>query len=352
MLFETLWCTEGQLSSGVETETVLNASAERASTENWQRLAELPGCTECHARIEHAIQFAQGIPYWVVATHYVARRTPEATERLFGRDIEDPRGRGSRSPAGLLRLALEQPEFPSCMSKRFRRHVFGTDSSGQTHLDQRLQAIVRRQGSIRELMIATLEAYAAGHGTVRPQEIRTPTGAEPAADRTSFALIETECANCHARDGSSVAQLIELGPEGCTAQNDDCSLAAASVLSSVIHDRMPPNRNLRHSEKAQILDSLASRAWPDRNQQESALRYLRLRAASNHVHRTDAIINRMAAGGGDDVALPPHPALLLDDRFSVTLGAVLGLSAVQVCRDANDQQACLEQAITPDVIGQ
>ena len=349
LLFETLWCTEGLLSSGVETETVLNASAQRATSRGWESLAALPGCTECHARIEHAVQFAQGIPYWVASTHYVARRTPEAREQLYGRNIDDLRGEGLRTPRGLIDLTLAQPEFPACMAKRFRHHVFGSNSPENSRLDATLQQIVRGEGSFRDLMAATLDQYARSRRRPHPT---TPPLVLAENGQSPFAILRSECGPCHVQDESPVAELLELGATGCDERSEECATPAAAVLSSVLHGRMPPGREMDRAGKRLLLEGLAPRAWPDVAHRRNALRYADLESNAHHVHRTEAIISRMASNNRDDeVTMPPHPALLLDDGFSVTLGAVLGLSAVDICRSAQEIDACLERAITPQLVG-
>ena len=125
--YESMWCsTAASVDVNAHDIFALDAVDLRAG-DGWQRLAKMPICTNCHARLDYGMQFFRGYPYVYSSRHIAASAYTGDRGPLYGDDINDFRGEAVRSPRGFAELAVKQPEFESCIAKRVAAYVFGAE---------------------------------------------------------------------------------------------------------------------------------------------------------------------------------------------------------------------------------
>lgn len=203
-LYELLWCKAPE-SSRVDAQRIWSLGVtDLRSGSGWQKLAAMPVCTRCHARLDHGAQFFSGFPGTLRSDHYMAALQSAGEEPMFGDDIDDPRGSAERTPQGFAHLVTAQDEFAGCMVERVARHVFGGRPSpddadamrGELARSHSLRAVVRvallraaqtwRRGATRVALPWPAQPFAADArgDVVLPAELRAE-------------LVKT-CGDCHA----------------------------------------------------------------------------------------------------------------------------------------------------------
>jgi hypothetical protein len=161
VLYEVLWCKDPD-SVAVSTEKIFELGVtDLRQGDGWKKLASMPVCTTCHARLDYGMQFFRPltsdssritVDYWPGLYH-------GQSGALFGNDIHDQRGDGALTPAGFAALAVAQPEFWQCQVKKISEHVFNESAS-----DEDLAAVsatFSRTQSFRAAMRVALLRYAA-----------------------------------------------------------------------------------------------------------------------------------------------------------------------------------------------
>ncbi len=180
--FNDLWCVT-PASVNVTTEQVLGLGVtDLRDGDGWKKLAVMPVCTDCHARLDHGMQFFSGYPSSFVGVVYHAPeghplpqtladdgappgrspalpQTPGADRGfLYGRDAGDLRGEAPLDPRHFAALAVKQPEFGRCMARDVADHVFNGDATAE---DRRaLVAAYDAAGTLRAVMREALLRYA------------------------------------------------------------------------------------------------------------------------------------------------------------------------------------------------
>jgi len=204
-LYELLWCKAPE-SSQVDAQAIWSLGVtDLRGGSGWQRLAAMPVCTSCHARLDHGAQFFSGFPGTLHADHYTSSLQQTGQEPLYGDDIDDPRGAAERTPLGFARAVTAQDELAACMVERVARHVFG----GRPALDDEraLRDAFARSHSLRELTrVALLRAAARWRRAPRPPVARPwPSPVTTPDPRGDIALspglraeLERSCTECHA----------------------------------------------------------------------------------------------------------------------------------------------------------
>src|SRR5205814_291138 len=105
------WCSE-LLAKNATAEQVLSLGVTNLRQgDGWKKLAHMPLCTDCHARLDYGWQFFTGTPDITFGQlSYVPSLHPESGP-LYVRDADDSRGEGPLTPLGFAKLATQQPEF-------------------------------------------------------------------------------------------------------------------------------------------------------------------------------------------------------------------------------------------------
>jgi hypothetical protein len=364
-IYELLWCKAPE-SSQVDAHTIwaLGVTDLRRGL-GWQRLAAMPVCTSCHARLDHGAQFFTGFPGTQLADHYTAALQQTGQEPLYGDDIDDPRGSAERTPLGFARATTTQDEFAACMVERVGRRVFG----GQPALDDQraLREAFDRSHSIRELArVALLRAAALWQRAPRP--IAEPPAA-PAADPppapsaeppgdiavppTLRAQLGHACSECHAD-----------GPNAFTGQPVLARPRLERMLRAVAFEQMPRDAAALPAEpRRAMVRALIAALYRDPPTLDAALDMFdatpRRRAPLPEPARLAAVHARAGlpatAWPAQDLAFTrgrpqiPSPA---ESPLSPTIALDLATAALADCtrlREA-DRAACLDRALPLDAI--
>lgn len=350
---DTLWCS-AQDSLQVKTAEVLDVSRQVANDlrghVGWEELASRPLCTKCHARIDHGVQFF-GWQFYYNASHYVAEKQQDIQGAMYLDDIDDERGRAKRNPQGFVKVALQQPEFASCMAKDFVVHAFGSDGEPDlASLDATLRKIVERKGTYRELLKATLERYKE-RVLSRPERRAYPpfpdSNAKRAAQIATF--VDKHCSDCHgdAKDTDPPALILKRGASWCQAAGAECSRIGVEILSAVAFDRMPKGHALDPMDKGTLFELVAPIAWPNVRTRALAHRYFNQIPRAVPIHALDATTRWIQASGPASDSPLKLPAVPTGSSFSTTTAAHAAMMAASVCATAPDREACIAKAMDP-----
>ncbi|HEX8107663.1 MAG TPA: hypothetical protein VF516_08030 [Kofleriaceae bacterium] len=310
----------------------------------------MPVCDGCHARLDYGAQFFEGI---TAGFHYNSQFLPRAgsTMNMYIHDQFDLRGRGEQTPAGFAELAVSQPEFGACMSKRVAAHVFGRQATeGEV---ASLLEVFKTRPTYRALLTSALVSYA--ERRLWSADERGEIGhADPAAPQLGLgALVEQYCSDCHDTGGvaekpwSSSRALADHG-------------AMVQALDSIGDRRMPPASNpLDPTVRERFVALLAERLWPDAEARNAALDNYSGRLNDVEVHRRGSTMKIIAALAGvnlDDAIAKVGPLYAGSGRNTqeytpdFALNTVIdGIAACKLA-GAKDLADCVERATRLDTI--
>ena len=347
---DLIWCVAPR-SVSVSADTVFRLPTNfRAPMQGWQLLASMPVCDGCHARLDYGAQFFEGI---TAGFHYDSRFLPRAgsTMSMYIHDQFDLRGRGEQTPAGFAELAVSQPEFGACMSKRVAAHVFGRQA---TEADiASLLEVFKTRPTYRALLTSALVSYTERRlWSVHERGESGP--ADPAASQLGLgALVEQYCADCH--DTGGVAEK-PWSSSGALADHG----AMLHALDSIGGRRMPPAPNpLDPTVRQRFVALLAERIWPDADARNAALDNYGGRLDNVEVHRrasTMKIIGGLAGVNVDDAITKIAPLYAGSGRDAqeytpdFALNTVIdGIAACKLA-GAKDLAGCVERTTRLDAI--
>jgi hypothetical protein len=345
-----LWCVPPR-SVGVTSDTMFRLPTNfRAPMQGWQLLASMPVCDGCHARLDYGAQFFEGI---TAGFHYDSRLSPRAgsTMNMYIDDQFDLRGRGEQTPAGFAELAVSQPEFGACMSKRVAAHVFGQYATADDVAS--LLDVFKTRPTYRALLTSALVSYAERRlwSAAERGEI---AHADPVASQLGLAaLVEQYCSDCHDTGGAA-----EKAWSSSRALADHGAMVQA--LDSIGDRRMPPARDpLDPAVRQRFVALLAERIWPDAGTRSAALDNYSGRLNNVEVHRRGSTMKIIGALAGVDLdgaiaKLSPFYAAHGRDEQEYTPDFALNtvLDGVAACKlaGAKDLADCVERATRLDAI--
>lgn len=341
--FEVLWCTEIS-SSKVSTHELLSIDAVNLRVgEGWEKLAAMPVCTTCHARLDYGMQFFAGFPSAIRGLHFIPQHSRRGNGPLYGEDHADFLGEAPLTPQGFTELAVQRPEFLRCMARHVTDYVFrGQDSPGDYAA---VLAAFQDQRTVKAAMRAALRRFA----TSTASELDAGATAPGRAPTTNLrALLGEHCLDCH--DSTQ--------PEPRNFDRPRLSRPMIlAMLNAVGSGMMPRNRaGFDRATRLQLLRELASAGWPDDETRAAMFQYFAggMKAApvyelGSALHEIHALAGRTAM---DDWALVE--ATLPGPQMSYTPGfaAVVALEALRACKETSqtgdDLQRCFERASQPD----
>ena len=273
--FSDLWCVTPS-SVNVSAAQVLGLGGPNLRDgDGWKKLARMPVCTDCHARLDHGMQFFSGYPSSFVGVVYAPRaprprpETYTARGHLYGFGHEDLRGEGPLTPRGFAELAVKQPEFGRCMVRDVADHVWGGDA-GPDDRRALLQAF-EREGTLRAVMREALLRFAR----------RAPAGglAPPPAPALR-AQLDAHCQACH-DDGAHAF------PRGGALPRD----LLAKMLRQVAFGDMPrAPGEIDAAERHALVRGLIEALWADDGARREASRYFAGGMRGLRAHRGSAIL--------------------------------------------------------------
>jgi hypothetical protein len=342
-----LWCTDvNSVRVTAEAIFALGSHGDLREGERGMELAHRPVCTDCHARLDYAMQFFDVWPAAYRSTNLVATSAhPTEVGRMYVRDADDLRGEAPRTPLRWARLATAQPEFATCMGERVLDHVLGGAAAPEDA--SRLAAIFARSGGRLAPMVAyALERY----GERRLQLLARPsppgdTPVHPALGGSRLgALVADSCLGCH-----------DAGLE-----KPDLSAAVlepeltAKMLDRVAFGVMPPPpRRLDPQARVALVRELLRATRLD-GDAAAASHYL---AGTDPItaHRQDVLLGiidaRAGAPGGVRWDTPELGALDKDRGLTPNIAAIAGLEALASCRRAGHAGDALRRCIRASASG-
>ena len=366
LLYDRAWCIP-PTSFGVSVEQFQRITGDARSTregERWQELARTPGCTSCHARMDHGMQFFAGYPsVWISAGADPSRsRHADGMGPLYGRDIDDPRGQDELTPRGFGRRLVAESEFKMCMATRVASHVFGdTLSPDERDAIAHVSAADPRFKSILRQTLALLVARYQNENPAQPSAIPAsrPADAHVDADRIALSpalrsLLSEHCADCHGDGDHGFLDGIDA-PE----PNARISLArgqAMDMLNLTAFGIMPRGAHaMSLRQRDALVEELIAAVHASEKARALARRYYTEMAPSG-VHGADTIRNTIARAAATDVREWPFIGenTIPPELMSLTPGvvAVLGVTAVRECRtkhpeDDDERRRCIVKAADP-----
>ena len=346
---DLIWCVAPR-SVSVSADTVFRLPTNfRAPMQGWQLLASMPVCDGCHARLDYGAQFFEGI---TAGFHYDSRISPHAgsTMNMYIHDQFDLRGRGEQTPAGFAELAVLQPEFGACMSKRVAAHVFGRHA---TEADiASLLEVFKARPTYRALLTSALVSYAERRLWTADERGEIAQVAPAPSQLGLGALVEQYCSDCHDSGAAEKAW------SSSRALTDHSALVQA--LDSIGGRRMPPPSDpLDPTVKQRFVAVLAERIWPDPDARNTALDSYSGRLDNVEVHRrasTMKIIGGLAGVNVDDAITKIAPLYAGSGRDAqeytpdFALNTVIdGIAACKLA-GAKDLAGCVERTTRLDAI--
>jgi len=351
--YDYLWCS-GVSRSNVETDAILALNkVDLRVGDGWKDLAAMNVCTDCHARLDYGMQFFWGWPSSTMGIDFRPTQARTGTGPLYGDHIKDERGEAELNPRGFAKLALEQPEFGACMTRKVVDHVFnGTDSADDVAA---VSKAFQEQHRVKAMLKVALERYAARElaGGVPTPTTPTPTTTRAvnpdgtiALSDTLQGLLKTHCKECHgAKD-----PLPLVGPA-----LDEPTLAR--VLDQVAFGAMPKTvERLPEPERRRFISETAALLFVDAAERAEAIRYHgdMLRAAP--IHRYFSAMRHVAGRvGASDVPRPGATETAVGQGllgYSPGVGLAQAVSAIAACKKHKgpERQACVDAATAVDVV--
>jgi hypothetical protein len=350
--FNALWC-EGVASKGASAQTLLRLGTANLAGDGWQKLAAMPLCTNCHARLDYGVRFFPGTlmldrePWYRPTAARVAGEGP-----FYANDIHDLRARAELTPRSFAQVAVAQPEFASCVAQRVSEHVFAGEAPPE--VNRELRETFVRSHSLRQVVRHALLRYVEQARAARPElavEVPSePTSGSPASFTARMAVprdvreqLDRQCGRCHA---SGVFDF----------RGDTLPWSTLhSMLFDVAGHVMPRTlEGLSARDRDILMRGLAKVLWPDPAKQARALALVRDTARSLPAHASKSlgtlIDARVGARADKRVKFGAHEQYTILDRAPLRPGTVLsaGAQALLDCRAAGgDLGACLSRALTP-----
>ncbi len=201
--YDYMWCA-GVQSSQVTTAAVLGLDVvDLRVGDGWKKLAAMNICTECHARLDYGMQFFWGYPSSTAGVDFRPSMVKKGQGILYGRSIKDVRGTADLTPAGFAKLAVAQPEFGDCMTRRVVDHVFSGTASSRDF--EAVHDTFDKTHKIKEMMRTAMLRFASRKDApARPPEEAPPPPTAPdgkvALSPALRKMIKKDCKECHDED--------------------------------------------------------------------------------------------------------------------------------------------------------
>ena len=357
--FNIMWCKEPE-SLNVDAQDIFKLGARNLRAgEGWQQLARMPICTNCHARMDHAMMFFSGYPNIQISTAFVPSLQRSGEGFLYGNNIKDLRGQTELNPRAFAQLAVAQPEFEGCMVRDIIEHVFNDEATDADY--QALRAEFRQGSSFKRMMrTALLRLVARGSASkevaepAAPESPPIPAAAASADDIVMPAplqvMLDSRCSDCHS-SGTRQFEIADHLPRQM----------AQRVLSQVAFGGMPKGRPLPRAEREGMVRTLIQVLWTDAPSREQALHYYNVRPHS--VQRLISVLRVIATNAqasGYQTSLSSSvlsESLIRQDvaRYTPGLAATVALEALRACRHTHTKdpvalRRCVEEATRPEAM--
>jgi hypothetical protein len=350
--YEIMWCAMRN-SFGATTKKVLetNTTGNLAFVhDSWQKLAHTPLCTNCHARLDYGFQFFMGYPDSRASTHFDPPLASHDKGELYGRDIDDLRGTAPLTPAGFAGLAVQQPEFKSCMANHFVSYVLGDRATEDDR--HAIESAVGESDQFKAVMKVALERYAvkwreasqaAPKARVEPIAV-APAGAPPKVVAIPPALrkqLDGHCVDCHDKGTyTDAAETEDVRPFDFRPDRLPRALLVR-MTDQVAFGMMPKDDPLDDPDREEVVTALIDTLWATPQARAEAERYYLGRGRGLPAQQFDNALDTIdgVAGARPHVAWGALERGLWPDQSTVTPGflAVMSLEALGACKQAHPQ---------------
>jgi hypothetical protein len=275
---------------------------------------------------------------------------------FYADNIQDQRGQHEANPQGFAKLALAQPEFGECLSRRVVDHVFhGTDSAADFRA---VRDTFEDSHRLKRMLRTALIRYAmrAIEGTpVDPPVVATTSGpaTQPEWDAVIPVpeqvrrIIDNRCTECH-----DEGDPIELHQETMTAQQ------IAKMAEFVGFGVMPKTAvGIPASERRAFVDAAVAAVFADPTERATARDFFLNGLAGHPVHRYRTSAASIAKRAGKkkntsyirvvETAVPQSRM-----TFSPTMSISAGIIALENCKKGGSSNlaGCVERATSPEAI--
>lgn len=364
--FEYLWCARIS-GAKVETDAILALKkVDLRVGDGWKDLAAMPVCTDCHARLDYGMQFFWGWPSSTMGIDFRPAQARTGRGPLYGEDINDERGEADLTPRGFATVALDQPEFGACMTRKVVDHVFnGTETTEDVAA---VSHAFQQQHRIKPMLKVALERYAtrelaatvgaASNVTPASATTKSTAGAVSGGAREKDAdgaivlsealrgLIKTRCKECHG--SKDPLPLVGRALDEPTV---------AMILEQVAFGAMPKTvERLPESERQQFIDETAALLFVDDAERQEAVRYHTAMLRGAPIHRYFSAMRHVAGRvGATDVARPGATETAVSQSllgYSPGVGLAQAVTAIAACaqKKGKEKQACVDAATAVDVV--
>ena len=302
--------------------------------DGWKKLAAMPVCTNCHARLDYGMQFFSGFPSSFIGRLYDPHRQASGSGPLYGSDIHDLLGEAPLTPQGYAQTVIKQPAFARCMVSDVSDHVFHGRASPE---DERALAKAFEAGHrLRDVMREALLRYARSSKLgVAPDR--------PTTDKPLRASLDEHCGNCHTTGSRDFLRQTTWTPELLT-----------KITAAVAFGVMPPNEPLELGVRNALLSQLVAEAYPDTQARSEALAYFTGGLGEAPVRDADAIDSLITARSG--APAPAHGFRWIGFDGAAYRPAVAATvrrtrrSTTAALPPGVDLQRCVDDAISSDGI--
>ena len=356
--YDYLWCS-GVSSSGVTTEAVMQLKvADLRVGDGWKELASMNICTDCHARLDYGMQFFWGYPSSTTGVDFRPAEVRKGQGPLYANDIKDDRGVADLTPQGFAQLAVAQPEFAKCTTKKIVDHVFnGTETSEDfAAVLAVFQSSHRVKPMLRTAMLRYAKRSISGGDapTARPPAATTNVdvaGTASSADTVKVskalaALIEDKCIACHDKDDTHNFTKPELPLSTLAAMLDQVGFGAMPKTAT----------GLTEAERLAFVYEVARHVFPAGDERDVATAYVADGMRGLPVHRFRSAMSSVHERSSSDAAAfrPNSIESAVSQsamRYSPSIAVSSAVVALRACKGAKLQgpelEACVERSTSP-----
>lgn len=324
-------------SSRVETDVLIHNTKSATLRDSLDHLAEVPGCRDCHARMEYGTRFLQFATGKDDGTTFRPERAPRAS-RIYGLEATEVLWHGAATSSNLGAILAEQPSFVDCQVDKALALFYGNAA-----IPDALTASLRSQ-------FGTHRDFARLLGDVAVARFAERAPAAPA--RSWIAIADDACGSCH---GGQPARMAIPPPTP-----HDALLAARRVANHI----MPPKPNfLEDGDRRALALGLCGSAGLD---PAACTKLLYPFDASPDLLPIKALIARIAAHRRGP-ASPEFDAIVGDLQMTywgelgaatpdpppeagLNASAYLYLLASEACATAPDPRACTARLLEPSTL--
>jgi hypothetical protein len=353
--YDYLWCA-GVASSRVTTDAILGLDVVDLRTgDGWKQLAGMNVCTDCHARLDYGMQFFWGYPSSTMGIDFRPKDVRKGKGPLYANDIKDDRGEAELTPQGFAKLAVAQPEFGKCMTKKVVEQVFnGTQTADDfTAVHTTFESTHRIKAMMKTAMLLYAERNKDGPparaAAASATDVVASEGDTVPVPKQLRELLDDRCMNCHDKGDAYDFNGDTLPRSTMVAMMDQVGFKA-----------MPANaQGLDEGARQEFLRAVAPLAFPVEADRNLALEYFGSGLRGKPVHRyQSALTNVHARTGAQGNTFRPNAIEGdIEQKLMVYSPGVALTSAVTALRDCKAAklegaalEACVDRSSAPGTV--